>query len=117
MADELFDAEEFAAQLPVWAIIDEAKFHQHGLIPSIVSLTAQDVGRFVPLFTDLDLAKQAIADLGVPGKVPLILKTLKAVRVVMTDLESVGCEHVGIDLWKNRVRFYPVREIIDAAGD
>jgi hypothetical protein len=109
--------DHFEFEFPVWTIVDLQRFKQSGLAGSVTVMMGSDgIGRFLSMFTDVDLAKRFIEDCPLPGKGPLALATPKALLAVLSDFEKiVKGEHVGIDVSskpKITGRFYPVREII-----
>lgn len=56
MADEAFDADEFVLHLPLWTIANKKICEEKGLTPAIATFITPEFGRFVPLFSDNDLA-------------------------------------------------------------
>jgi len=112
----------FFAELPVWTIVSVRAFKQHGLLPSLPKMVSPTVGVFLPIFTDDDLAESFIERSKLNGMAALALATPRAIRTVLTELESKGCSHVSFDLSifseQNLGRFYPIREVIEAVpGD
>jgi hypothetical protein len=112
------EQEHFIASLPLYTLADPVVFQQHGLPYALVTLKTPEHGKLFPLFTDDDLAKRLAKDLPLPGKVPLEIKTFKALRTFLGDFQKIGGQYVGLDLGKlpDRFsgRFIPVQEIIDA---
>jgi len=95
--DELPELDTFVAEFPVWSVVDEAIFRRDGLIPALPKLFTPEDGAIFALFTDDDLAKRFVERLPLPGKVPVKLITPGALRVILTELQCMGCKNVGID--------------------
>ena len=92
------DGGGFRFDFPVWTIADKAVYGEKGLRDSIAILTAPEVGRFFPLYTDAEPARQMAGGLGTAVIVAVPLHTLKALRALLEGWQRAGVAHVGIDV-------------------
>jgi hypothetical protein len=115
MSEEPFDQDVFEWAIPVWTIVDIEKYQKENLPTCITVLVAPDVGNFLPLFTDIDLARTIIGQVPLHGKMPLELKTPGALRFVLECFERIG-KHAGFDVsWVRSQytgRFPTIRKLI-----
>jgi hypothetical protein len=98
MGDQLIDENQLLESFPLWTLVDAAIQQSRGLPHSIAILQTNDFGRFVPVFTDFDLAKRFTDETPVPNKRPLRLKTAQSLRSILRDVEKMGVVHAGIDI-------------------
>ena len=117
--NEDLPGDKFEIDFPVWTVIDRNRYPANGLIPSIVPLSSPDVGRFLVLCTDADIARQFIKSfLPAPGIVPVQLWKLKTLHETLEALRKAEWTHVGIDVslagGKILGRFYPIGDVIEA---
>jgi hypothetical protein len=104
---------------PVWTIANKAVYGEKGLGESIAILTAPDVGRLFPLYTDAEPARQMADGLGTAGIVAVPLHSLKALRSLLERWQRAGVTHVGIDVSggpgrAGTGRFYFIEDVIGA---
>jgi hypothetical protein len=119
MSKEEAGGDMLDVEFPVWTIANKSKFKDGGLLHAIPKMMCPDIGGpFFPLFTDKDLAETFIERFSVDGAGTVTLLRNHALAVLLTDLEKLGCNHVGLDVSKigGRIsgRFYPSREVLDA---
>jgi len=98
MDDQLIDETQLLESFPLWTVVDAAIQQSRGLPHSIAIFQASDFGRFVPMFTDFDLAKRFTDETSLPNKRPLRLKTAQALRSILRDVEKIGVVLAGIDI-------------------
>lgn len=111
----------FLARYPLFTIVNKAAFYKHGLSLSIIKTNATDVGFFLPIFTDEDLAGRfidATIEKSLRCRHMLVaLKTPNALRAIANHLKTLGCNHVGLDVsfigQRITGRFYPTDEFLE----
>jgi hypothetical protein len=120
MPDEAFDPGTFLVKFPIWTIVNVKVLQESGPGPAIATCTAPEIGQFIPIFTDEDLAKQFMEKVETPpGFSRLGLRTLKALRVIVAGWDKGEVHHVGIDVSfaegrSPSGRFYPSQSILSA---
>lgn len=112
---DTFAEGEFICDLPVWVIIDPKPFRQGDLSAAIATLTAPDIGQLVPMYTDDDLAKEAVKHWPSPGKAAAKIEKREALKFVLRNQKQKGMTHAAIDLdvVKLRGRFIAIDELIE----
>jgi hypothetical protein len=104
---------------PVWTLADKAAYGGKGLRESIAILTAPEVGRLFPLYTDGEPARQMASGLGAAGIVAVPLHTRDALRALLEWWQRAGVAHVGMDVSggpgrAGTGRFYFIEDVIGA---
>jgi hypothetical protein len=113
--DTHYDEEPFIIGLPAWTIADLVLHRSAGLPYSAVIMNSDPLGRFVPIFTDDDLATRFIEDGALEGITAVALDSFRALRFLLTDKEAIGVENVGVDVSfkpPKRGRFWPIHEVL-----
>lgn len=89
----------FIAKFPTFAIVDKTMLRESGMVLSIARLTCDEVGQFLPLFTDTDLADRAIAGMGLDADTFLVaaIESLALLKYVLEVHIRTGCKHVIFD--------------------
>jgi hypothetical protein len=118
--DELApDPNDLVLSYPVFAIAEAKGRKKLGLLRSITTFSAAGFGKFLPLFTDVEVAKETIRDAGLRGKAPLEFQTPQALLAVLRDFQDAGCATVAFDftVWASSPgRFYKISEILGVLG-
>jgi hypothetical protein len=117
--DSMIEGGQFLIQLPAFTLGDLVVPTGGGdPVPTTILLRCPEYGAFLPLFTDLDLAKQALKSLGAPGQVILEVPSAATVRdLVRWHIDDGRATHVGIDVSVfpdgHSGLFAPIREALE----
>ncbi len=117
MGDQLIDENQLLMTFPLWTVVDAAIQQSRGLPHSIAILHTNDFGRFVPVFTDLDMARRFAEETPLPNRRPLQFKTAQGLRSILRDVEKMGVAHAGIDISfgpKRSGRFCKIQALLKA---
>jgi hypothetical protein len=100
---------------PVHVVVKVEQFNKTGLTDSIVPLDSTTYGKHIAIFASADLAKRFGSAVGAnDGYAIATMNTPKALRAILVDKESHGCQYVAVQFDEIGLRYYPIREIIES---
>ncbi len=89
--------DDFLIVYPVWVLIDAATAEANAA--SVKLYTDSKTGRhMLPVYTDNDLGRRAIAEQRMQDTVLLGMATPAAFRTLLLQVLGLGVEHVGFDV-------------------
>jgi hypothetical protein len=98
MADEFPAEGGFLFQFPLWVVVNKEKYATKGFVPSLQVLRSPERPKFVPVFTEEELANRVIQELDYDGCGLVKLLVPEALRKLAHDCERIGVTHVCFDL-------------------
>ena len=122
MSDESAMRGVLSFPFPIWTVALASTVKAKGLVvEAFGKYGSKQTGSFFPLFTNNEMAIEFLRDYDAPiGVLPLALKTPKALRKLLLQLEKSGIQNVGLDISKEKKkpkgtatgRWYPIRKFI-----
>jgi hypothetical protein len=117
MSAAIPDSGPFTVDLPVWTVVEVSTLNTVGF-PMCAAMGMSPFGRVQPLFTDEDLARRYIEEIGSPDRVPFAIRDDETLLSLLQLADSSGITHVAIDTpaapnprgeWQRYVRFDQLR--------
>jgi hypothetical protein len=98
MADEFPAEGKFLIRFPLWVVVNKEKYAAKGFVPSLQVLRSPERPKFVPVFSEGELANRVIQELDYDGCGLVKLLVPEALRKLAHDCERIGVTHVCFDL-------------------
>lgn len=83
--------------LPVFVIVNPDDLRSKGLYNSLIVLTDEALGSFLPVFTDNDLADRMIEANNEPTWVPMLIRNTHELEQLVSTCGWYGVKYVAID--------------------